>query len=306
MAAPKPAAVLPTLSEVGEPGVPDLGTAARHLEELGFESVWVPDLLIGDGTPALEAAVALATAAAVTRHVRVGFSVLTLPLRPAALVAAQVQTLQHVSGNRVLLGVGSGGFPGSPFWQAVGAAVDQRGRRTDAALAVLPGLIAGAPTRVRDGSGQPVVTLAPAAPVPPILIGGNSQTAIRRAATLGDGWFPSLLTPATLAAGVAKLRELAAEQGRAAPSVTVGGHAFLGEDAATRSARDAFVRDLVEVHRIPPEEAGEVPVSGSRQQVAERLAAYAQAGADRIAIGPDGKDWLRGWEQMAEVYSLLR
>ncbi|MEV5330018.1 LLM class flavin-dependent oxidoreductase [Nonomuraea sp. NPDC052634] len=78
------------------------------------------------------------------------FGVLSLPLRPVALVAAQVQTLQHRSGGRVVLGVGIGGFPGSPFWRAVGAPARDRERRTDEALRVLPGLIRGEATKAGD------------------------------------------------------------------------------------------------------------------------------------------------------------
>lgn len=96
-----------------------VGILARHAEELGLQSVWASDLIVGDGSPSLECTIVLATAAAATRRVRLGFGVLVLPLRPVAWVAAQARTLQHVSGNRVLLGVGSGGFPDAPFWEAV-------------------------------------------------------------------------------------------------------------------------------------------------------------------------------------------
>lgn len=302
MARPMAAASLPVL---GDSEAPDLRTAARHLERLGFESVWAPDLIVGDGTPALEAVVAVATAAAVTERVNVGFSVLTLPLRPPAWVAAQIATLQHVSGNRILLGVGSGGFPGTPFWQAVGVPARERGRRTDTALRLLPRLVEGEPTVIDDQPDRPVVTLAPAAPAPPILVGGNSEVAIRRAATVGDGWFPSLLTPDALATGVARLRALAAEHGRPMPTVTVGGHAMPGDDADSRAARDAFVRGLVDDHGMPPDQAEAIPVTGSPRRIAERFAAYAEAGADRIAIGPDGGDWHRQWERVAEAHRLL-
>lgn len=76
---------LPTMGEIETLGtVGGIGAAARHVEDLGFESVWAPDLIIGDGTPSLESTVALAAAAAVTDLVHVGFSVLVLPLRPAS------------------------------------------------------------------------------------------------------------------------------------------------------------------------------------------------------------------------------
>lgn len=300
-------ATLPTLGEPGMSGIPDIATAARHFERLGFESVWVPDLIIGDGTGALEATVALAAAAAATERVRVGFSVLVLPARPVAWAAAQIATLQHISGNRVLLGVGSGLSSATPFWRAVGGPRSGRARWTDAALDVLPSLIAGEPTRLEHEPDRPVVTLAPGAPVPPILVGGfrDSDASLRRAAAYGDGWFPSLLTPESLAAGAGKLRRLAAERGRETPGVTLGTHVVLGAGEAARRASDSLISGMVDDHGISPEEAAEIPVTGSPRQAAERFAAYAAAGAERLVIAPNGTDWARQSELVAEAYDLL-
>lgn len=167
---------------------------ARDLEEWGFESGWLPDLLIGDGTPGSEPTLALAAAAAVTERIMLGFSVLVVPLRPAPWLAAQVATLQQLSGNRLILGVGIGGFPAAPFWQALGVSGKDRGRRTDAALAALPPLLAG--DRVKIGGAA--LRLAPSTPMPPVIVGG-SERAFDRVLTHGDGWFPSLISPTDLA-----------------------------------------------------------------------------------------------------------
>ncbi len=140
---------LPTMGETETLGITGgIRATARHVEELGLDSVGASDLITGDGTPSLESTVALAAAAALTDRVHDGFSVFVLPLRPVAWMAAQIATLQHVSGNRVILEVGSGGFPGTPFWRAAGGPARERGRMTDAALEVLPQLIAGEPTRL--------------------------------------------------------------------------------------------------------------------------------------------------------------
>src|SRR5579859_7399388 len=90
---------LPTMSPRGErPG--DVAAAARHAESLGFESVWVVDQLIaGAGVPFLDSTVALATAAAVTSRVLLGFGVAILPLHSTVWLAKQVASLQHVSGD---------------------------------------------------------------------------------------------------------------------------------------------------------------------------------------------------------------
>lgn len=301
---------LPTLGELTHHGLgtgslsKDIAAAARHVEQLGFESVWVPDLIIGDGTAALEATATVATAAAVTERVLVGFGVYILPLRPVAWTAAQIQTLQHLSGNRVVLGVGAGGFPGSPFWRAVDGPSRDRFRRTDEALDLLPRLIAGEPTSGGNGDG-PVVTLAPAASVPPILFGGNSDGAIRRVARRDIGWFPSLRTAADVRAGLSTLRELRAQRGGPAPSVAVGGHAMIGTAAEVRLTRETFVRGLVDTHRMPTEQAKAVPLYGSLHAVTERLASYAEVGAQRVVLALDGQDWMRQAELLATARSAL-
>lgn len=274
--------------------------AARQIEELGFESLWVPDLLLGDGTPTLEAALALASAAAVTERVKIGFSVLVVPLRPAPWLATQIATLQHLSNDRLVLGVGSGGFPDSPFWQALGVPARDRGRITDTTLELLPRLLAGDPVEIAEDA--PPLTLAPTAPMPPVLVGG-SERAFPRVLTHGDGWFPSLIAPADLAPAVRRLRDLASEQGRPDPTITVGGHLFLSEDKAPR---DAFVRNLVEVHRMSPEVAARTPmVARTPEELAEIFAAYETAGADRVVTGADDTDWQTQLHFMAEARTLL-
>ncbi len=293
---------LPDVDELATLGPGGLAAAARHAEQLGFESVCMPDLINADGSPALESVVALAAAAGATYRVRLGFGVLVLPLRAIAWLAAQIATLQHVSSDRVVLGIGFGGFPSTSIWRAVGIHPADRGRRTDAALDVLPRLIAGEPTRLEHEPEQPVVTLAPPARVPPLLIGGNSNVAIRRVARRGDAWFPSLLTPETVSRGAARLRELAAEHERPAPSITVGGHVAIGDDP---SARDAFARSLVEDHGRAAEEAAQILMTGSPQAVAERFAAYADAGAERIVLAPIGARWMHHCELIAEARAAL-
>jgi alkanesulfonate monooxygenase SsuD/methylene tetrahydromethanopterin reductase-like flavin-dependent oxidoreductase (luciferase family) len=124
-----------------------------------------------------------------------------------------VSTLQHLSSGRVLLGVGSGGdVHGEAAWRAVGVPYRERGTRTDAALEVLPSLVAGETATV-DGEE---VTLSPGSTMPPVLIAG-SLTTLRRVARFGDEWYPAFLTPAEIAAAAQTLAELADEYGRPAP-----------------------------------------------------------------------------------------
>lgn len=291
---------LPSMADDGTGRVTDLGAVARHAEQLGFDSVWVPDLVIGDGTPATDSMIAMAGVAPVTERVRLGFGVLNVPLRPVPWLALQIATLQHLSDQRVLLGIGVGGFPDAPFWQALGVASHDRGRLTDAALQVLPQLVTGAPASLGVASQPVSLTLGPPAAMPPILVGGTSPAAMRRAVVHGDGWFPSLLSADELGAAVRRLGDLAEEHGRACPSVTVGVHYLPDQEA-----RAAFARSLVDDHGRSPDEAVEIAVTGSPEQAAESIRAYVDAGADHIVLAPTGPDWSRQSDTLAHARARL-
>ena len=305
MSAIKVGISLPTMADLAPKGFPGIAAGARHVERAGLDSVSVSDFIMGNGTPALDATLALAAAGAATERIELRFGVLVLPLRDVAWTAAQIGTLQHLSGNRVVLGVGSGGAPGTPFWQAVGATPEGRNSRLVEQLGLLPKLLAGEETGLPHVPGAPALTLAPAVPAPPVLIGGNSDSAIRRAARHADGWLPSMVPPATLARGTARLRELAEEAGRPAPRTTVWLHAGLGDDESVRSARLAFEKSLVDMYGLSPEDAPLVPIGGTPKEAAERFAAYAEAGADHLDLVVDGGDWQQQVDLIAEAKALL-
>src|SRR5262245_46499570 len=241
MHAPAVGVFLPTLTERGEP-VADVVAASRHAEDLGFDSVWAIDQLVGGtGVPILDSATVLAAAAGATRRVRLGFGVMILPLRPVVWVAKQVASLQHVSGDRVVLGVGVGGNRHDLSWAAAGVPRSERGRRTDAALAVLPDLIAGKQVTVGDAPVQ----LAPGATVPPIVVGGLADAALARVVAYGDGWFGMPVPPALVAPTVDRLAALAADAGRPAPAITGSAAVAIDGDPALPD-RDALARKLVD------------------------------------------------------------
>lgn len=297
-------AVLPTaLDELTDPRTPGVAEAAQAVEDRGLESLWVADLVLGDGTPALEPALALAAAASVTQRVRLGFGVLSVPPRPAPWLASQVATLQHLSANRILLGVGFGGFPDAPMWRALGVPSKGRGRTTDAVLDLLPPLVTG--EEVRFEEADTTLRLAPAAPMPPVLMGVGERS-FDRILGSGAGWLPSQLSPADLGAAIARLSARAEERGLPRPPVTVGGHLILGEGPSAREAYDTLVRQLVEVHGVSEEEAARGPmVARAPGELAEVYAAYAEAGADRVIGGADNLGWEEQLDFVAEARALL-
>jgi alkanesulfonate monooxygenase SsuD/methylene tetrahydromethanopterin reductase-like flavin-dependent oxidoreductase (luciferase family) len=297
-------AFLPGTGQGGTPAA-DVAAAARHAEDAGLESVWVVDQLVaGSGTPVADSGMTLAVAAAVTGRIRLGYGVMVVPLRATAWAAKQVATLQHLSGGRVLLGVGVGGDRHEAAWEAAGVPRRQRGRRLDAALAALPGLVTGRATPL-DGDGVDV-RLSPGAPMPPVLVGGASDAALRRAASHG-AWF-ALPGPAdALATGRARLRELAAERGRPAPAVTTGLLTALAGDPSVPD-HDGLARLLTDPageFGMPAEAVGAVLADGPPAAVAARLADLADAGADRVVASFAAGDWHRQVDLLAEAAGLL-
>jgi alkanesulfonate monooxygenase SsuD/methylene tetrahydromethanopterin reductase-like flavin-dependent oxidoreductase (luciferase family) len=251
-----------------QPILGDVRAAARLAEELGLGSVWSTDHLIASA-PMLDSTVVLATAAAVTDRVGIGYAAMLLALRPAAWAAKQIATLQFVSGDRVLVGVGTGNpAHGDAGFRAAGVSFADRGDRTDAALEVLPDLIAGRAAVLPDGTK---VTLAPGAAVPPILVAGNGARARRRAAKFGDGWMVLGSDPAALRAEITELGRLAAEFGRQVPGVTV----------------------------VAPSLPGDAGGAGAE------LASYAAAGIERVILAPTGADWAAGYRLAADIQAAV-
>lgn len=192
------------------PATIGLGAMAAAAERAGASSVWVSDHLLmvderttdypysADGAPTwavdvdyYEALIALATMAAATERVRVGTAVLVLPQRNVLEVAKMAATLDRVTGGRLALGVGAGW--NSAEFAALGQPFETRGRRFDEMLQVLhacwsgrPAPFAGEQLMVPPGV---VLTPTPAqAGGVPLLVGGMTRPARRRAARFGDGW----------------------------------------------------------------------------------------------------------------------
>jgi alkanesulfonate monooxygenase SsuD/methylene tetrahydromethanopterin reductase-like flavin-dependent oxidoreductase (luciferase family) len=163
--------------------------------------------------------------------------VLILPYRPALPTAKAIATVQELSGGRLRLGVGAGWMQAE--FRALGVSRARRGRDTDDALAFLQRCFAQDVVRA---NGQDFLFL-PRPPRPPIYVGGSGEHALRRAVRFGDGWMPMTGDAAKLAPSIARLRELAAEAGRAAPEVA----AFTGFDPRESERIPERVGALAEV-----------------------------------------------------------
>jgi alkanesulfonate monooxygenase SsuD/methylene tetrahydromethanopterin reductase-like flavin-dependent oxidoreductase (luciferase family) len=171
-------------------------------EELGYGTAWLPDHILPPGEfgseygGVYEPLVTIGYLAARTSRIRFGTSVMILPLRNPYVVAKQAATLHRLSGERVVLGVGVGWT--EKEFAAVGSPFRERGRRTDESLEIIRGLFAG---EDRGGVFEPKLR----APLP-IMTGGVTPPALRRAAHFGDEWQGLGLDGPSFAAAVAKIR----------------------------------------------------------------------------------------------------
>ncbi|GAA2364237.1 TIGR03619 family F420-dependent LLM class oxidoreductase [Streptomyces sp. XM4011] len=206
-------AVLPSERADADPRA--LAALARQAEDLGYAAVWLPDHLLPPGPygPVYggvhEPLVTLGYLAAVTHRIRLGTSVLVLPMRSPFVVAKQAATLQQLSAGRLVLGVGIG-WDRAEF-AAVGADFERRAARTDEALRLLRHLTEGGDGPFEgEFHGYERGVFAPhPAPRLHLMTGGTSAPALRRAARYADSWQAFALTPPEFADRAARLRELA-------------------------------------------------------------------------------------------------
>jgi probable F420-dependent oxidoreductase len=181
---------------VTQAAVAEIAAAA---EGVGFDACFVTDhpfpphrWLYGGGHHALDPFVALSFAAAATTRLGVQTHILVLPYRNPFLVAKSVLSLDVLSGGRVILGVAAGYLRGE--FAALGADFDRREEVSDETIRALKLAWAGDDVRFEGrgyrAGGNSMGFRPVQQPHPPIWVGGNSRSAIRRAIELGDGWVP--------------------------------------------------------------------------------------------------------------------
>ncbi len=267
-------------------------TLARAAEAAGFESLWAgehvavpaehatpypysPDGKMpgGGAIPMAEPLVWYAYAAALTERIRFATGVLVVPQRNPLLLAKQVATLDRLAGGRFSLGVGIGWL--REEFEVLGASFERRAERLEEFVAALRAIWSSGP----EGAtfrGEHVaferlhVTPAPASGPVPIVVGGHTEAAARRAGRIGDGFFPAKGSPERIERLLALARESALATGRdaAALELTVADPGLLGPEpleAVERWQRIGAARILMPPPSLDPSEA------------ADKIAAFGEA-----------------------------
>ena len=256
---------------------------ARAAEELGYDSVWTGDHVVfpvesasaypyhrgGAYSPdpliAYDALVALAVVAGCTERVELGTGVLVLPQRNPLLLAKQLASLDSLSNGRVILGAGAG-WLAEEFVALDAPGFEHRGEVLEEWVAILRRCWADDEPRFegRHYRFDPVHFQPRPARRIPILIGGNSPAALRRAGRIGDGWFGTAVTLEEAQAAIAAVRRSAELAGRDPAQLTLG----CGFTVSLDSTEREHARHLV----------------GTPAQVAERVGALAEVGFDHVEL----------------------
>jgi probable F420-dependent oxidoreductase len=227
--------------------VANISRAAVEAEEMGFDSIFLHDHVVwsnemhrhhissgahealGDDQSAdfYEALTTIGYLAAKTTRVRIGVACLVMPTRNPIYAAKQLATLDHLSGGRLIAGIGLGSKASkeSSEFDVFGVPFSARARMTDEFVEAMRAIwteplasYSGRHVEFKDAEIFPKPFQKPG---PEVWVGGWTDAAARRTGRLGDGWVPGWLSPTEMARGAEIVRETAVENGRDADKITI-------------------------------------------------------------------------------------
>jgi len=258
----------------------DIVEIARVVEQLGFESLFIPEHPVipinfktvppgGGELPEhygrwMDPFVALSVAAAVTRKIKLGTGICLLPEREPIITAKTIATLDVISGGRVVLGIGGGWLREET--EAIGTAFGKRWKRLRETVEAMRALwTEPEPSYQGELVRFPAVRCDPKPiqkPGPPILLGARGAKAFERIARSYDGWAPIAGKPETLKRDIDELKRVVARAGRNPETLQISAFVAPGDDG------------------VPLED-----LRGYKDAGAHRLVLFSQRDAIRIANG---------------------
>jgi probable F420-dependent oxidoreductase len=264
---------------------------ARAAEAAGFESLWggehvvlpdpqAPPSPMAPHEPILDPVVALTYCAAVTTRVRLGTGIIILPQRNPLVLAKELASLDRLSNGRLIFGIGVGYL--EPEFRALGAPFAHRGAVTDEYLAAMRAIW----SQDKPAHSGRFVSFANVQahpqplqrPHPPIVVGGRTPAAFRRAVMRGQGWYGFALDPARTAEALAGLRE-AAKSAERAPDLGPLEISVTPARGTTVDEATAAAYAALGVHRLilmPPPKLDAAGLEGFVADVGTRLVGKVQ------------------------------
>jgi probable F420-dependent oxidoreductase len=270
--------------------VRDVVALGQRAEQLGFASIWTMDHLLNigfvrdrlDNKPYFHPLGILSFLAARTSTIALGTSVIVLPYHNPFELAKYSATLDQLSAGRFILGVGAGGTREES--DALGLDFHHRGAIANEMMRVMRELwtselptFSGANWRFDNLRFSPKPVQQPL----PMWVGGASPGAMKRAATLGDGWHPTGLSPENYRAGAEKIKEMAASAGRDPGEICLS------------------VRANIRLN--PPAGSARSPFDGSSQEMVDAIGDYARVGLEHVVLAPDSGNVALLLEKMEQV-----
>jgi probable F420-dependent oxidoreductase len=257
-------------------------------EELGFESAWTQEQVLGS-SPQLSPIEAMTYAAACTERLRLGCVVFVSTLHSPVHLAKNLSTLDQLSRGRLEIGVGTGG-KARPF-AAFGMQPERYVNRFVEGVALMKALWSeprvtfdGEFWQLRDAAMEPKPFQKP---FPPLWFGGNGRVALRRAVRLGNGFFGAGSTPtADFAAQVGIVREALAEAGRTQQDFSIAKRVYIGVGEDGPAARRRMNAALESLYGRRVEAAEAAAVAGTPAECVRALHEVAAAGAQLIQFTP--------------------
>jgi alkanesulfonate monooxygenase SsuD/methylene tetrahydromethanopterin reductase-like flavin-dependent oxidoreductase (luciferase family) len=281
----------------------DVLDLAVEAESLGYNGLWIGDSVLAKPRP--EPLTTLAAIAGRTDEARLGTAVYLPTLRHPIHVAHQLTTLDLLSGGRTALGVGVGRGPAvEAEYETLGLDYERRGRLLDESLEVMAGLLDGA-TVTYDGRFHDITEatlgMEPVGDVPTFVayknVGeeGTFPRHVReRIVDHAGGWLPISIPPSHYRAGLTSIHDLLAEAGRDPdrfdPAFYI--NVVVGDDeaAAIDKARTFLERYYPRLNDMTDDEVRTHGVYGPPAMIADRIAAYRDAGVESFVVRFTGGD----------------
>lgn len=279
----------------------------NEVSDAGIDQLFMADHVSFRGGAGQDALINAATLAGMHPTLKICLGVYLLALRHPVPVARQLSSLSLSAPGRITLGVGVGGEDRHEM-EVCGIDPKTRGRRTNECLEIIRGLSTG---ESMDFSGEffelSDVRIKPAVkPAIPIIVGGRSDAAIRRAALYSEGWLAVWCSHSRFGAATAEVEEIARSVGRTNVPWRHGLQIWVGVHDNKARARELVAKGMTDFYKMPFEAFEKYSPYGTAEEIAEFLQPYAEKGCKLFNISPCAESARAGVAAVARVRELLK